>query len=116
MARNAGLCDRPLKRQVDHGYRCILHSRNRSAVGEYADNDHDREINRKRQEGDLVSYFVFTPQKPRMIVRESRRPCPDGQLHIYAHLALVAHSPFREALPVYDFFHVEAHYLSSWET
>jgi hypothetical protein len=48
------------------------------------------EINRKRQEGDLVSYFGFTPQKAQMIFREYRRLYPDGKLHIYSYLAVVA--------------------------
>jgi hypothetical protein len=48
------------------------------------------EINRKRQEGDLVSYFGFTPQKSRMIFREYRRLYPNGKLHIYSYLALAA--------------------------
>lgn len=48
------------------------------------------EINRKMGEGNLVSYFWFTPQKSRMIVREYRRLYPDGKLHIYSYLAIVA--------------------------
>jgi hypothetical protein len=49
------------------------------------------EINRKRREDDdLVSYFGFTPQKSRMIVREYRRLYPDGKLHIYSYLMVVA--------------------------
>jgi len=48
------------------------------------------EINRKRQEGDLGSYFGFTPQKSRMIFREYRRLYPKGKLHIYSYLALAA--------------------------
>lgn len=48
------------------------------------------EINRKRREGDLVSYFGFTPQKARMIFREYRRLYPYGKLHIYSYLAFVA--------------------------
>ena len=48
------------------------------------------EINRKRREDDLVSYVGFTPQKARMIVREYRRFYPDGKLHIYSYLMVVA--------------------------
>jgi hypothetical protein len=48
------------------------------------------EINRKRQEGDLVSYFGFTPQKSRMIFHEYRRLYPNGKLHIYSYLAVAA--------------------------
>jgi hypothetical protein len=48
------------------------------------------EINRKRREGDLVSYIGFTPQKARMIFREYRRLYPDGKLHIYSYLAVIA--------------------------
>jgi len=48
------------------------------------------EINRKRREDDLVSYFGFTPQKSLMIFREYRRIYPDGKLHIYEYLALAA--------------------------
>ena len=48
------------------------------------------EINRKRREDDLVSYFGFTPQKLLMIFREYRRFYPEGKLHIYDYLALAA--------------------------
>jgi hypothetical protein len=48
------------------------------------------EINRKRQESDLVSYFGFTPRKVLMIFREYRRLYPDGKLHLYSYLALAA--------------------------
>ena len=48
------------------------------------------EINRTRRERDLVSYFGFTLQKSRMIVREYRRLYPDGKLHVYSYLSLVA--------------------------
>jgi hypothetical protein len=48
------------------------------------------EINRKRREDDLVSYFGFTPGKARMIVREYRRLYQDGKLHIYSYLIVVA--------------------------
>lgn len=42
------------------------------------------EINRKRQESDLISYFGFTPPKTLRIFREYRRLYSDGRLHIYA--------------------------------
>jgi hypothetical protein len=48
------------------------------------------EINRKRREDNLVSYFGFTPQKSRMIFREYRRLYPDGKLHIYSYLCVAA--------------------------
>lgn len=48
------------------------------------------EINRKKSEGDLISYLGFTPQKSRMIIREYRRLYPSGKLHIYSYLALAA--------------------------
>lgn len=48
------------------------------------------EINRKRQEGNLVSYIGFTPSKSRLIFREYRRLYPDGRLHIYSYLAYAA--------------------------
>ena len=41
------------------------------------------EINRKRQEGNLVSYFCFTLPKALRIFREYRSLYPDGKLHIY---------------------------------
>jgi hypothetical protein len=41
------------------------------------------EINRKRQEGNLVSYFGFTFPKALRIFREYRSLYPDGKLHIY---------------------------------
>ena len=47
------------------------------------------EINRKRQEGNLISYFGFTPLKSVQILREYRSSYPDGKLHIYS-LAAVA--------------------------
>lgn len=49
------------------------------------------EINRKRQEGDLVSYLGFTLPKFLRILREYRSSYPDGKLHIYyfAAVALV---------------------------
>jgi hypothetical protein len=42
------------------------------------------EINRQRQEGDLISYFGFTPLKTLRIFREYRRLYPDGKLHVYS--------------------------------
>ncbi len=42
------------------------------------------EINRKRQEGNLVSYFGFTFPKIVRIFEEYRRIYPGGKLHIYA--------------------------------
>lgn len=45
------------------------------------------EINRKRQEGNLVSYF-FTSFKVVQIFSEYRSSYPKGNLHIYALLSL----------------------------
>lgn len=42
------------------------------------------EINRKRQEGNLVSYLGFTFFKLLRIFREYRSLYPDGKLHIYS--------------------------------
>jgi len=42
------------------------------------------EINRKRQEGDLVSYFGFTLPKMLKIFGEYRSSYPKGNAHIYA--------------------------------
>ena len=42
------------------------------------------EINRKREENDLISYFGSTPAKVLRIFGEYRRLYPDGKLHIYA--------------------------------
>ena len=47
------------------------------------------EINRKRQEGNLISYFGFAFPKLLRIFREYRSLYPDGKLHIY-NLAAVA--------------------------
>jgi hypothetical protein len=47
------------------------------------------EINRKRQEGNLISYFGYTFPKMLRIFQEYRSLYPDGKLHIY-HLAAVA--------------------------
>jgi len=41
------------------------------------------EINRKRQEGNLISYFGFTFPKLLRIFREYRSLYPDGKLRIY---------------------------------
>lgn len=48
------------------------------------------EINRKRPEGDLVSYFVFTLPKMRRIFTEYRAKYPNGRLHIYIWRAFAA--------------------------
>ena len=42
------------------------------------------EINRERQEGNLVSYFGFAFPKMLRIFREYRSSYPDGKLHIYS--------------------------------
>lgn len=42
------------------------------------------EINRKRQEGNLVSYFGFTFPKMLRVFSEYRRSYPGGKLHAYA--------------------------------
>lgn len=42
------------------------------------------EINRKRQESDLISYFGFTFPKMVRIFREYRRLYSGGKLHVYA--------------------------------
>jgi hypothetical protein len=41
------------------------------------------EINRKREEGNLVSYFGYTFPKILQIHREYRNLYPNGKLHIY---------------------------------
>jgi hypothetical protein len=41
------------------------------------------EINRKRQNGNTLSYFGFTPSKTLRILREYRSSYPEGRLHIY---------------------------------
>jgi hypothetical protein len=41
------------------------------------------EINRKRQEGNLISYFGFAFPKLLRIFREYRNLYPEGKLHIY---------------------------------
>ena len=45
------------------------------------------EINRKRQDGSLVSYVGFTFSKMRRIFDEYRSSYPTGNKHIYARLA-----------------------------
>lgn len=45
------------------------------------------EINRKRQEGNLVSYFGFTAFKTQRIFDEYRRSYPQGRFHQYAMIA-----------------------------
>ena len=42
------------------------------------------EINRKRQDGSLVSYFGFTFPKMVRLFGEYRRSYPSGKMHIYA--------------------------------
>ncbi|HEX5081559.1 MAG TPA: hypothetical protein VFY40_05910 [Blastocatellia bacterium] len=42
------------------------------------------EINRKRQEGNLISYFGFAFPKMLRIFSEYRSSYPDGKLHIYS--------------------------------
>jgi tellurite resistance protein TehA-like permease len=42
------------------------------------------EINRKRQDGSLVSYFAFTFPKMLRIFDEYRSSYPNGNMHIYA--------------------------------
>ena len=44
------------------------------------------EINRRRQDGDLVSYFGYTFPKMLRIFEEYRRVYPNGKLHIYFRL------------------------------
>ena len=47
------------------------------------------EINRKKEDGKLISYFGSTPPKTLQIFGEYRRLYPNGKLHIYA-LAMFA--------------------------
>ena len=42
------------------------------------------EINRKRQEGNLVSYFGFTFPKMLRVFGEYRSSYPNGNIHVYA--------------------------------
>jgi hypothetical protein len=48
------------------------------------------EINRKRAEGNLVSYFGFAFPKMQRIFSEYRVKYPNGRLHIYALVAFAA--------------------------
>ena len=45
------------------------------------------EINRKREDGNLVSYFGSTLPKTLRIFSEYRQSYPEGRLHIYSLLA-----------------------------
>lgn len=45
------------------------------------------EINRKRKNGETVSYIGFTPSKSLQIVREYKSLYPSGKLHVYARSA-----------------------------
>lgn len=45
------------------------------------------EINRKRTDGNLVSYLGFTPSKVQSVFAEYRRSYPGGRLHVYALIA-----------------------------
>jgi hypothetical protein len=47
------------------------------------------EINRKRQDGNLVSYFGFTFPKMLRIFGEYRSSYPNGSLHIFALVGFV---------------------------
>jgi hypothetical protein len=42
------------------------------------------EINRRRGDENLISYFGFTPPKTALIFQEYRRLYPSGRLHQYA--------------------------------
>jgi hypothetical protein len=42
------------------------------------------EINRKREDGNLISYFGFALPKMLRIFTEYRRSYPKGKLHVYA--------------------------------
>jgi len=46
------------------------------------------EINRKRQDGNLVSYLGYTFPKIVRIFHEYRETYPNGHLHIYAFVAI----------------------------
>jgi len=48
------------------------------------------EINRNRNEGNLVSYFGFAFPKMQRIFGEYRAKYPNGRLHIYALVAFAA--------------------------
>jgi glutamate mutase epsilon subunit len=45
------------------------------------------EVNRKRPDGNLVSYFGFSHFKVARIFREYRKSYPAGKTHIYALIA-----------------------------
>jgi hypothetical protein len=47
-----------------------------------------REINRKRQDGNLVSYIGYTPFKIIRIFSEYRRLYPKGKLHVLTFAAI----------------------------
>ena len=47
------------------------------------------EINRKRQDGDLVSYFGFTFPKVKRIFDEYRHSYPMGKLHLLMSTAFI---------------------------
>jgi hypothetical protein len=47
------------------------------------------EINRKRQDGQLVSYFGFTFPKVLRVFGEYRSSYPNGKIHVYALTAFV---------------------------
>jgi hypothetical protein len=46
------------------------------------------EINRKRQEGNLVSYIGYTPFKIIRVLSEYRRLYPNGKLHVLTFAAI----------------------------
>lgn len=58
------------------------------------------EINRKRDEGHLVSYFGFTFPKMLRIFSEYRRLYPGGKLHVYAWSAFAVAMLFLIAVAV----------------
>ncbi|MDX6403195.1 MAG: hypothetical protein QOH70_650 [Blastocatellia bacterium] len=45
------------------------------------------EINRKREEGNLISPFWFTLNKVLRVFREYRALYPEGKLHLYAKIS-----------------------------
>jgi len=45
------------------------------------------EINRKRADGQLVSYFGFTASKMQRIVADYKALYPQGKMHIFSRLA-----------------------------
>ena len=46
------------------------------------------ELNRKRPDGNLISYFGFALPKTIQIFREYRRSYPEGRLHIYTWITM----------------------------